>query len=68
LPTKTNGWHDIGVFVAGGGINPGYVARLRFNGHSYPSNPSVPPATPLHDPAAGKTILTQKSPDFPVYL
>ncbi len=45
LPTVTHGWHDLGVMVAGGGIIPGYEARLRFDGHSYPSNPTVPSAT-----------------------
>ncbi|SEJ59174.1 hypothetical protein SAMN05518849_11136 [Sphingobium sp. AP50] len=45
LPSMSHGWQDISVRVAGGGINPGYEARLRFNGRSYPSNPSMPPAT-----------------------
>jgi hypothetical protein len=35
---------DIGVWVQGGGIQPGYEAVLRFNAHEYPKNPSVPPA------------------------
>ena len=29
LPTFTHGWHDISVLVAGGGIIPGYEARLK---------------------------------------
>ena len=41
LKRKTNGWHDIGVWVEGGGILPGYEAKLKFNGTKYPSNPSV---------------------------
>lgn len=47
LPTISKGWHDLSVRVAGGGINPGYEARLQFSGVTYPSNPSVPPATRL---------------------
>ena len=47
LPTSAHGWRDIGVTVAGGGITRPYMARLRFNGRSYPSNPTVPPAVPL---------------------
>lgn len=47
LRTTTKGWHDISVRVAGGGINPGYDARLQYNGVAYPGNPSVPPATRL---------------------
>jgi hypothetical protein len=45
LKTKSHGWHDLTVRVEGGGIIPGYVARLRFDGRSYPENPTVPPAT-----------------------
>src|ERR1700741_3746448 len=43
LPTSTRGWRDIGVSVAGGGINRAYLARLRYDGRRYPSNPTVPP-------------------------
>jgi len=28
LATKSNGWHDITIMVAGGGIQPGYEAVL----------------------------------------
>ncbi len=38
----TNGWKDIVMYVTGGGIEPGYH-QLKFNGESYPSNPSVQP-------------------------
>jgi len=44
LPSTNNGHPDIGVYVSGGGILPGYEAVLSFNGTRYPSNPSVPPA------------------------
>ena len=40
LPEISNGWHDLSVFVAGGGIR-GHEARLRFDGKSYPTNPSM---------------------------
>jgi hypothetical protein len=56
LPTSTRGWRDIGVTVAGGGINPGYMARLRFDGRRYPSNPSVPPAIPMRR-TTGKVLI-----------
>ncbi len=56
LPTITHGWHDLGVLVAGGGIIPGYEAQLRFDGRSYPSNPSVPPAVRLNG-TAGKQVI-----------
>lgn len=38
---RSHNWLDLGVGVHGGGINPGYNVRLRFNGQTYPSNPSV---------------------------
>jgi len=56
LRTVTKGWHDISVRVAGGGINPGYNARLEYTGVSYPSNPSVPPATRLSGDAGEMAI------------
>jgi hypothetical protein len=56
LPTMAHGWHDLAVRVAGGGIIPGHEARLRFDGRSYPSNPTVRPATRLeHGP--GKVVI-----------
>lgn len=56
LPTRSNGWHDLGITVAGGGIVRAYMARLRYDGRAYPSNPTVPPAEPLAAPA-GQVLL-----------
>lgn len=39
---KTNGWKDIIMYVSGGGIEPGYKV-LKFDGHTYPLNPSIQP-------------------------
>src|ERR1019366_6602930 len=47
LATKSNGWHDISVVVAGGGTQPGYEAELSFDGKTYPSNPYCSPGSPL---------------------
>ncbi len=47
LPTMSHGWHDMAFSVSGGGIVPGYTAILRYNGHSYPSNPSIAPKLPV---------------------
>ena len=58
LRTSAHGWRDIGVTVAGGGINSGYVARLRFDGHRYPSDPSVPPAVPIKRPS-GRVLINR---------
>ena len=56
LPSISHGWHDLGVFVAGGGIIPGYTARLRYDGRHYPENPTVPPAEPMRHPT-GRIVL-----------
>jgi hypothetical protein len=54
--TATHGWRDVGVTVQGGGNIRTYVSRLRFDGHRYPSNPTIPPAVPLDWPS-GKVLL-----------
>lgn len=35
LTTKSHGWHDIGIWMEGGGIQPGYQAWLSFDGKAY---------------------------------
>jgi len=44
LDTRTRGWRDLAVSVGGGGINPGYVAAVPFNGSRYAGNPTTRPA------------------------
>ena len=61
LTTKSNGWHDLTVAAAGGGMQPGYEAELSFNGETYPSNPSVPPARPFNGRTKGKIAISEKS-------
>ncbi len=67
LTTKSNGWHDISVVVAGGGVQPGYEAKLSFDGKTYPSNPSVPPAHPLDGEVRGKIVVPVTAKDRPLY-
>jgi hypothetical protein len=57
LRSQSNGHFDIGVWVQGGGIQPGYEAQLRFDGKSYPSNPSVAPARRLAGTTAGRVLI-----------
>jgi hypothetical protein len=45
LPTRSHGWSDLGVTVAGGGITKAYVARIPFDGSGYARNPTMPPAS-----------------------
>lgn len=56
LSTSTRGRRDIGVTVVGGGIRRAYMARLRFDGHRYPDNVTVPPAIPPKRPS-GRVLI-----------
>ena len=58
LDSVTNGWHDLGVIVRGGGISPGYEAKLRFDGKRYPFNPSVLPPQKSPTQSAGHEIIS----------
>ena len=66
LRSVSNGWHDIGVWVQGGGIQPGYEAILRFDGKSYPSNPTIPPAS-RSEGSAGEIVLQTGQEGTPLY-
>lgn len=52
LKTSARGWRDLSVVVAGGGVRRPYEARLRFDGRSYPSNPTLLPALPQRSSGA----------------
>ena len=67
LNSRHHGWRDLSVFVAGGGIQPGYQARIPFDGRAYASNPSVPPAQPLRNPGAGQTLIPPGEPGQPLF-
>ncbi len=66
LNTKSSGWYDISVLVAGGGIDA-HEAELSFNGQSYPTNPTTPPARPLSDTVDGKTVIPETAKGMPLY-
>lgn len=57
LNRKSNGWHNLAVWREGGNSDPGYEAELPFDGRSYASNPSMPPARPATKSLSGKTII-----------
>jgi hypothetical protein len=63
LETASNGWQDIGVWVEGGGISPGYEARLQFNGSSYPRNPTGHQGNPE---AAGAIVIPKDAQGVPL--
>jgi hypothetical protein len=66
LTTKTNGWYDISVWVEGGGIQTGYEAKLRFDGKTYPRNPTVRPAQPLRPGIAGEIVIPSEASLMPL--
>ena len=61
LESRHHGWRDISVFVAGGGILPGYTARMLFNGRRYPPNPSTLPAKPMSN-SPGRVLIDNTTP------
>jgi hypothetical protein len=60
LKTRTNGWADLSVRVQGGGILTAYQAVLRFDGSTYPENPSTLPAGGAEE-AAGTSVIDMSS-------
>jgi hypothetical protein len=67
LTTKSTGWHDIAVGVHGGGIMHAYEAELSFDGKTYPSNPSMPPARRLLEKVAGEVAVSATEKATPLY-
>ena len=55
FPTGSHGWRNLGVWVQGGGIQPGYEAELRFDGAAYPSNPAA--ERPSSKGARGEVLI-----------
>jgi hypothetical protein len=67
LASTSHGWYDISVWVRGGGIRPGYEAELSFDGKTYATNPSVPPARPLAAKVDGKVVIPSSEGAIPLY-
>lgn len=67
LTDTSHGWRSIGVWVQGGGIQPGHEAELRFDGRSYPRNPSVPPARQLEGNPGGEVLISSTRDATPLY-
>ena len=67
LSRTAHGWHSIGVWVQGGGIQPGYQAELPFDGKGYPGNPTVPPARKLEVRAEGEVVIASMQNARPLY-
>jgi hypothetical protein len=55
-PKKTAGWKDLVILVSGSGAERQYT-RTRFNGRTYPGNPSVQPAVPANTTLQGQALV-----------
>ena len=55
---KSNGWHNLNLYVSGGGIDRNYHV-VRFDGQKYPSNPSLQPKLPTGSKLAGKALISE---------
>ncbi|MEB3358719.1 MAG: hypothetical protein VKK04_18480 [Synechococcales bacterium] len=58
----TQGWSDLVLTVEGGGATPGY-RRLKYNGTTYPSNPSTQPPVADED-VSGKAFVVESASDY----
>ena len=54
--TRTHGWRDLVVSVGGGGIR-NHEVLLRFNGNTYPRNPTVQPNSVSGDHVSNSAML-----------
>lgn len=54
--SKSHGWRSLIVNIAGGGIRHPRSVELRFDGATYPSNPTVPPAISVRRPKGDVVI------------
>ena len=55
LASRTRGWRDISVHVRGGGMDMPREARIRFDGTTYASNPSLAPR--VRGRAQGRVLI-----------
>jgi hypothetical protein len=59
LSTRNRGWRDLAVLVRGGGIDIPREARIRFDGRTYASNPSLAPR--LRRGTPGRVLIGDRS-------
>ncbi len=55
LATRSRGWRDLAVHVRGGGAEIPHEARMRFDGRTYASNPSMAPR--IRGRAPGRVLI-----------
>ena len=62
FPGLSNGWHDLGVTVQGGGVIEARDAVLRFDGNRYAGNPTVPAQARAPDASDGAIAIPEGAP------
>ncbi len=65
LASTSNGWHSIGVWTSGGGIQAGYESELRFDGETYQIIPHQTRKS-IEEPR-GEAIISQEQWENPLY-
>jgi hypothetical protein len=65
LATRTRGWRDLAVHVRGGGMEIPHEARIRFDGRTYASNPSMAPR--LRGRAPGRVLIADDAEGRPLF-
>jgi hypothetical protein len=65
LASETRGWRDLAVHVRGGGMAIPYEARMRFDGRTYASNPSLAPR--LRGRPSGRVLIGDETPSRPLF-
>ena len=57
-PRRSQGWRNLVVGIGGGGVAAGN-AELKFDGKTYPANPTVSPAEPVTDLAGSEVLIAE---------
>jgi hypothetical protein len=65
LTARTRGWRDLAVQVRGGGMEIPFEARIRFDGRTYASNPSMAPR--LRGRARGGVLISDDAESRPLF-
>lgn len=65
LDTRSHGWRDLAVQVRGGGTEIPYEARIRFDGRTYASNPSLAPS--VRGRVRGRILITDDAEGRPLF-
>ena len=67
LKSTSHGRRNIGVWVKGGGVQTGFEAELRFDGKTYPRNPTVLPYWQSTRSLEGEVAIRANQPTMALY-